>query len=569
MTWALLVLLVLAPVPTAAGDDEKKSKESAKTGKTEKAAPEIIALRGARVMTAAGRTLRRGTVLIQNGKIEAVGDDVPVPEKAEVVDCTGKVITPGFIPATAWSIGIASPGRGFSEEEVDIAGQDSGRGHGALGHVHGPGCVCSYLDWVFKARKSDLSKMERLELLIPDRRLLAQATAIRLMTRACPWTARVSEQDIFDPPGTADTIKGSLDPYGRSLVWCNAAGITAAWMPGTRSLPAIALIMGMASPPTAGTEGVVLKLARRRMEDMYVSKGRFHVMDFRNVVGSKRYTLLKNLEDTQDYRRAMAEYEKARAEYTNARTRYKADKKAKKKVGEEPKPPKKVKKPSAAGTWLPLFEKKRVLRVFAETVSQIRLALHVAEKYGLDLVIDDATEGWAIAAEIAGAGAAVVINPRRVVERTRYPLRSSAPIFRHGWNIENAALLSRAGVKVAVVPPAPTLVTMGIAGRDLLTFTLDAAFAIRGGMDANEALKALTIHPASLLGIDDRTGSLEKGKDADLVVLDGNPFDHKTLVERTYVNGRLVYEKDKEPLFDHLKRGRIIKPVWNWKKAGE
>ena len=521
------------------------------------------------MLTAAGRTLRRGTVLIQDGKIEAVGDDVPVPEKAEVVDCTGKVITPGFIPATAWNIGVASSGRGFSEEEVDIAGLDSKRGHGAFGHAHGPGCVCSNLDWVLKARESDLSRMERLGFQIPDRRILAQATAVRLVTQACPWTDIITEQDILDPSGSADTIKGSLDPYGRSLLWCNAAGITAAWIPSTRSLPGIAMIMGMAFPPTVGTGGVVVKLARNRLVDMYVSKGRFHVMDFRNVVGSKRYSLLKGLEDTQHYLRDVAAYEKAKAEYTKARAKYKADKKAKKKVGNEPKPPKKVKKPSAATTWLPLFEKKRLLRVFAETVSQIRLALYIAEKYSLDLVLDDATEGWAIAGEIARAGASVVINPRRIVERTRYPLRSTAPVFRHGWSIENAALLSRAGVKVAVVPPAPALVTMGVGGRDLLTFPLDAAFAIRGGMDADEALKALTIHPAFLLGIDDRTGSLEKGKDADLVVLDGSPFDHKTLVERTYVSGRLVYEKDKEPLFDHLKRGRITKPVWNWKKAGE
>ena len=140
----LLILALLAPV-AAAGDDEKKAKKTDKAAKTEKAAkkaPEVIALRNAKVMPAAGRTLRRGTVLIKDGKIEAVGDDVPVPEKAEVVDCTGKVITPGFIPALAWNIGVASAGRGFTDQEVDLVGLDSGRA---------PGFVCRDLDEALEA----------------------------------------------------------------------------------------------------------------------------------------------------------------------------------------------------------------------------------------------------------------------------------------------------------------------------------------------------------------------------------------------------------------------------------
>ena len=99
-----------------------------------------------------------------------------------------------------------------------------------------------------------------------------------------------------------------------------------------------------------------------------------------------------------------------------------------------------------------------------------------------------------------------------------------------------------------------------------MTFPLDAAFAGRGGMDRKEALKTITLNSAKILGIDDRVGSLEVGKDADVIVMDGDPFDHKTFVERTYVGGRLTYEKDKETIFDYLKRGKVVKPVWQRRK---
>lgn len=69
-----------------------------------------------------------------------------------------------------------------------------------------------------------------------------------------------------------------------------------------------------------------------------------------------------------------------------------------------------------------------------------------------------------------------------------------------------------------------------------------AALTVREGMDEEEALKAITINPAEILGIADRVGSLEKGKDADIIVLSGHPFDWRTKVELVLINGKIVYE---------------------------
>ena len=64
------------------------------------------------------------------------------------------------------------------------------------------------------------------------------------------------------------------------------------------------------------------------------------------------------------------------------------------------------------------------------------------------------------------------------------------------------------------------------------------------GLDPNEALKAITLNPAKLIGMEDRIGSLERGKDADLVIFDGDPFDIQTKVLKTFINGKLVYSAD-------------------------
>ena len=76
-----------------------------------------------------------------------------------------------------------------------------------------------------------------------------------------------------------------------------------------------------------------------------------------------------------------------------------------------------------------------------------------------------------------------------------------------------------------------------------------------GGLDEQTALEAITITAAEILGIDDRVGSLEEGKDADIIVLDGHPFHYDTFVELAFVNGKCLYDKSKSTYFSHI-RGR-------------
>ena len=120
------------------------------------------------------------------------------------------------------------------------------------------------------------------------------------------------------------------------------------------------------------------------------------------------------------------------------------------------------------------------------------------------------------------------------------------PFFDFGsrrYNIEgrdirwsNAAILSQAGVRVALAPYYPEH-----QGTDMLTVAL---FAARHGMSRDLALRAITLTPAEILGVADRVGSIEAGKDADLLVLSGDPLASTTRIERVMINGKTVYPAD-------------------------
>ena len=106
----------------------------------------------------------------------------------------------------------------------------------------------------------------------------------------------------------------------------------------------------------------------------------------------------------------------------------------------------------------------------------------------------------------------------------------------------NAAQLAEAGVKIAIGSFGFGFGSFGGAtqGRWLL---IEAAYATGFGLSDDQALRAITINAAEVLGVADRIGSLEVGKDADLIVLDGYPLHVKTWVEKVFVNGELIHDR--------------------------
>ncbi len=150
-------------------------------------------------------------------------------------------------------------------------------------------------------------------------------------------------------------------------------------------------------------------------------------------------------------------------------------------------------------------------------------AIRIGEEFNLRLVLIHATEGHRVADYIAAKGVPAVVGPS-YVGREKVELRDIS--------FKTPGILSEAGVDVCLqsdtFPP-------------LVYFQSILCMAIKEGMDRYRAIQAVTVNPARVLGIDDRIGSIEKGKDADMVVWSGDPADFYSRVLMTFINGRMVY----------------------------
>ncbi len=206
----------------------------------------------------------------------------------------------------------------------------------------------------------------------------------------------------------------------------------------------------------------------------------------------------------------------------------------------------------ASSTTIAALERKVPVRISASSRRDIRQALEFAKEFDLRLVIDNAYEAWTLPEEIAASGAIAIVYPRT----RRWP--NPGEDDRSGSTIECASILERAGAPFCLMAPGgfggggSSISLQGIAGRDLMTYPVEGAFAIRGGASEEACLRAITLTAAEALGVEDRLGSLERGKDADIVIYQGDPFDYRLMAETTIVSGRVLYERTKSTLFGHL-----------------
>ncbi len=163
------------------------------------------------------------------------------------------------------------------------------------------------------------------------------------------------------------------------------------------------------------------------------------------------------------------------------------------------------------------------LRAHAHYAHDIMTAFRVAEEFGLTLVIDHATEGHKIAGEFAKRKVPAVVGPT---------MGTSTKPETRDKTFKTPGVLAAAGVTVAITTDHPV--------THLEYLRVCAALAEREGMPRADAMKAITLNPAKIIGIDDRVGSLKKGKDADVVVWKGHPFELSSTVERVFVQGEEV-----------------------------
>jgi imidazolonepropionase-like amidohydrolase len=189
---------------------------------------------------------------------------------------------------------------------------------------------------------------------------------------------------------------------------------------------------------------------------------------------------------------------------------------------------------------LNLLHKRVPARVEADLVNDIRTAIRIADEFNLDLIIDSGLSAYLVKDLLAEKKIPVVLGP------TSYPFIAGGemaitPELSRLMDERNAAILTQAGVKIAIASFGfGNRFSDAVQGKWLL---LEAGLATGFDLSEEEALKAVTINAAEILQVADRIGSLEPGKDADILILDGHPLRIKTLVENVYINGELIYVK--------------------------
>ena len=179
---------------------------------------------------------------------------------------------------------------------------------------------------------------------------------------------------------------------------------------------------------------------------------------------------------------------------------------------------------------LPALDGRVPVIVVAQRVAQIRAALAWAKEEKIRLVLAGARDGWRIAGEIAKADVPVIVE-----QPLELPTREDEP---YDANFASAGTLSKAGVRIAF--------SDGSDASNARNLPHQAAAAVAFGFPREKAVAAMTLEPARILGVAARVGSLEPGKDATLIVTDGDILDLRTRVLAAYLDGRALDLTDKQ-----------------------
>jgi hypothetical protein len=342
--------------------------------------------------------------------------------------------------------------------------------------------------------------------------------------RVLPGFIAVSARGLGVHPASGK-VADALDPFSESIKLALAGGITSAHV----ELGGGGGFFGGGGG--SGGSNAVIKMTYGTLEGMVLLEpASGSLAPWLTGGPSDRYDIRENFQKARDQLEKEREFERRRAEN-------------KLKPNEQP-PPRAL---PAIEPYVKYLKGELIARMPAGDADQIKKALELVNDFKFKAVLTNVVEGWTMPEEIGRARAYCTMTVRTKQHADRDAGRPT------GSSIEQAALLKKAGVKFGIISITQGVSTGGIAGRDLLNLPLEAAFAIRGGLDEQAALESITITAAEICGVDARVGSIEEGKDADLVVLDGDPFDYRTFVDLTFVNGKLLYDKAKSPYFSHLK----------------
>ena len=393
---------------------------------------QVVALRGARLLTITQGEIENGVILIGDGRITAVGANVSIPSGARVIDLSGKTVMPGMIDGFT-NLGLADyPSYGEDDDE---------------------------------ATTPVTPQLQVVDGLNPANRFLALARSSGVTAALCA-------------PADGNLLTGQsalINTYGSTLDE-----------------------MVIASP--VGVHVTLGEAPKLRYGPKNTAP-----MTRMGAAALLRQTLIQ----AQEYADKLARFERKQAS---------RDEDAEDDVA----PPTRDLKLEAL---LPVLRGEIPLIVSADRFDDIHTALRIAEEFGLSMVLNRGAEAHRVAAELAERELPVVWGPA-AASHQELEARRGTP--------RTPAVLAEAGVRFAFQ-------TGGVENVDGLLE--QARIAVVNGLPREEALRGMTIYAAQIFGVADRLGSLDAGKSANLVILDGDPLEGLSSVEMVFIGGRQVVDR--------------------------
>ena len=416
-------------------------------------APNVVAIRGARIVTAAGAPIDNGTIVMRRGMIEAVGASVPVPSDAAVIDGTGMIVYPGLIDL------------GNTRAADQPAPQQ-------------PQNVRT---------TAELERWKRLQILKPQARAadavkVDDAELTRLAAAGITSVLALPSGDVISGQSALVNVVAPPDEPQIGNIVEGRRGLIVVKSP-------VALHVSFPDRPRAAQNGYPESLM--------------------GVIAFVRQAFL----DAQHYSDV-------------ARSRQASGDRSAQAVALPDDP--------VLEAMQPAIERKLPVAFEANEGRQILRALKMAKELKLEPIVTGARHAEEVAADLKAQNV-------RVIYSLNYPLRPRALAPDADEAIDALRMRAEAPKAPGELAKAGVTFAFSSAGmNDPKDFVKNAAKAIKAGLAEDAAIRTLTITAATIAGVSDRLGSIEKGKIANLVVTDGNLFEEKTKITRVFVEGRSV-----------------------------
>ena len=382
----------------------------------------MIAIIHGKLLTVTQGVIEDGTLLIDQGKITAVGQNIAVPEGAEILDASGKWVTPGLIDAHSHLSGLNEPA------------------------------------WM-------PSTMDANEITDPVTAQVRMLDAFNPFDEAIPKVRNAGFTTCCTLPGSANVIGG----VGFSFKLKNAATVQEMMIPGTEVMK-----MALGENPKR-CYGPDKKMPMTRMGTGAVLRETL----FKAKVYSDK--LKKAETDSSFY----------------------------------------VEPDFRLDPLVPVVRGERRCRIHCHQADDIVTAIRIAEEFKLSYAIEHCTEGYKIKEFLKEKNITAVVGPLKM-----------GPMKFEIWGQDTPAVFEKTGINFCLTADGAS---------DTVWLPSDIGIAMRYGLSFETALESVTIRPARLLGLEDHVGSLEAGKDADVAIFDGMPFENLTSCLTTIIDGKIEH----------------------------